>query len=93
MDELVPPRLSYWESDGTPGAVAGCGAAGALRRASGGVRGGGGGVRQVSMRLDAAAYRDLEEAAKLLGGTPGQVARMLVRAGARRVLEGYDRYE
>jgi hypothetical protein len=35
-------------------------------------------------------FADLEVAARLLGGTPTQIARMLIHAGVRRLLADYD---
>jgi hypothetical protein len=44
-------------------------------------------VRQVNVRLDRDQYRDLCDAADLYGVAPTTMARMLVRRGARAVLD------
>jgi hypothetical protein len=47
-------------------------------------------TRQLNVRLSTRAYEDLAVAAHLLGGTPTQIARMLINAGVRRTLAEYD---
>ena len=42
------------------------------------------------MRVSGGEYEDLRTAAHLLGGTPTQVARMLVNAGVRRLFAERD---
>jgi hypothetical protein len=49
--------------------------------------------RQVCVRLTPSQYDELERAADLYGLAIGTMARMLVRRGARAVLDSYRRYD
>ena len=50
-------------------------------------------TRQVCVRLSAAQHAELSSAADLYGVAPGTMARMLVRRGARAVLDARWRYD
>lgn len=50
-------------------------------------------TRQVCVRLSAAQHAELSNAADLYGVAPGTMARMLVRRGARAVLDARWRYD
>lgn len=50
-------------------------------------------TRQVCVRLSAAQHAELSNAADLYGVAPGTMARMLVRRGARAVLDARRRYD
>ncbi len=50
-------------------------------------------TRQVCVRLSAGQHGELSAAADLYGVAPGTMARILVRRGARAVLEHHRRYD
>lgn len=50
-------------------------------------------TRQVCVRLSAAQHAELSNAADLYGVAPGTMARMLVRRGARAVLDARRRHD
>ncbi len=50
-------------------------------------------TRQVCVRLSAAQHAELTDAAGLYGVAPGTMARILVRRGARAVLDHHRRYD
>lgn len=50
-------------------------------------------TRQVGVRLSGSQYAELEGAASLYGVAPGTMARILVRRGARAVLDHHRRYD
>ena len=49
--------------------------------------------RQVCIRLSVGQFSDLEHAAELYGVAKGTMARVLVRRGARAVVEHHQRYD
>ncbi len=49
--------------------------------------------RQVCIRLSAAQYGELSRAAEIYGVAPGTMGRILVRRGARAVMDSYRRYD
>jgi hypothetical protein len=50
-------------------------------------------TRQVGIRLSHSQYEELDRAADLYGVAPGTMARMLVRRGARAILDARRRYD
>lgn len=50
-------------------------------------------TRQVCIRLSASHYQELAHAADLYGVAPGTMGRMLVKRGARAVLDARRRYD
>ena len=49
--------------------------------------------RQICIRLSAAQYGELSRAAEIYGVAPGTMGRILVRRGARAVMDSYRRYD
>ncbi len=50
-------------------------------------------TRQVCARLSYGQFQDLEHAASIYGVAPSTMARMLIRRGARSVVEAHRRYD